>query len=390
MPRHIARGTSRKVRSAESPALAEFWDIRKGLNLGDLRRYLAKGGDPNVRGVTKVTPLMIAARAGQLPAIKLLLDAGADVNVSDYQSTTPLHKAAEAGAADAVKLLLAHGANPKARDTYGEMPLYKVPNEGRTGADRRVRIVELLVAAGAPIEATGNSVTTVLGRAAEWGDLPVVRALLARSANPNPKVRPLDLAVEYRYKEVERALIAAGAKPSGRPTRSEEMPRYEFVKGTSSKFWEIGKKGNSVTTTYGRIGAKGQSTIKKFASPKEADVAYVTLINEKIRKGYKLVAGDSGTDDEPEDDGKEWAAVLKLLEKHTKRLRQARGNDKKVRVAIAAYLKEGDELLRSPYELRDYFDISSPGMVGKAGFNKQERERAAKIFEHEGRRLFGN
>jgi predicted DNA-binding WGR domain protein len=69
------------------------------------------------------------------------------------------------------------------------------------------------------------------------------------------------------------------------------MPRYEFVEGTSSKFWEIALAGKSFTTTYGRIGADGQSTKKSFASPAAAAKEYEKLIGEKTRKGYKLVGG---------------------------------------------------------------------------------------------------
>lgn len=72
------------------------------------------------------------------------------------------------------------------------------------------------------------------------------------------------------------------------------MPRYEFVEGTSSKFWEIefldDDEGNGFTTTYGRIGAAGQSTTKKFGSPDAAVDGYSKLVGEKLKKGYKLVA----------------------------------------------------------------------------------------------------
>ena len=43
------------------------------------------------------------------------------------------------------------------------------------------------------------------------------------------------------------------------------MPRYEFVEGTSSKFWEIIQSGSEVTTRWGRIGTAGQSKTKSFA-----------------------------------------------------------------------------------------------------------------------------
>src|SRR6476620_1431197 len=69
------------------------------------------------------------------------------------------------------------------------------------------------------------------------------------------------------------------------------MPRYEFVEGSSSKFWEIALAGKSFTTTYGRIGAAGSSTRKSFASPAAAAKEYEKLIGEKVRKGYALVGG---------------------------------------------------------------------------------------------------
>jgi predicted DNA-binding WGR domain protein len=70
------------------------------------------------------------------------------------------------------------------------------------------------------------------------------------------------------------------------------MPRYELIEGKSSKFWEIALSGKSFTTTYGRIGAAGQSTKKKFASEAEASKQYAKLVAEKVGKGYKPV-GDA-------------------------------------------------------------------------------------------------
>ena len=54
------------------------------------------------------------------------------------------------------------------------------------------------------------------------------------------------------------------------------MPRYEFAEGGSNKFWEITLEGTSFKTTYGKIGAAGQTTVKSFKSEadakKEADM----------------------------------------------------------------------------------------------------------------------
>ena len=65
---------------------------------------------------------------------------------------------------------------------------------------------------------------------------------------------------------------------------------FEFVEGSSSKFWEVTAKDNAVTVRYGRIGTDGQTQTKSFgdtaASQKHAD----KLIAEKLKKGYSEVA----------------------------------------------------------------------------------------------------
>ncbi len=72
------------------------------------------------------------------------------------------------------------------------------------------------------------------------------------------------------------------------------MPRYEFKEGTSNKFWEITLDGSSFTTTYGKIGTDGQSTIKEWDSDDKAKKEYDKLIAEKVKKGYVLISGNGG------------------------------------------------------------------------------------------------
>ncbi len=71
------------------------------------------------------------------------------------------------------------------------------------------------------------------------------------------------------------------------------MPRYEFVEGSSNKFWEIVLEGTSFTTTYGRVGTDGQSSLKEYDSEEKAKKEYDKLVGEKTKKGYKLV-GNGG------------------------------------------------------------------------------------------------
>jgi predicted DNA-binding WGR domain protein len=76
------------------------------------------------------------------------------------------------------------------------------------------------------------------------------------------------------------------------------MPRYEYIEGNSSKFWEIELEGTSFTTTYGRIGTSGQTSLKEYDSEEKAKKESDKLIAEKVKKGYVLV-GATGPGVEP-------------------------------------------------------------------------------------------
>lgn len=70
-------------------------------------------------------------------------------------------------------------------------------------------------------------------------------------------------------------------------TGGSTMKRYfEFVEGTSSKFWEISMSGSEVTTRWGKIGTDGQSKTKPFKDEAAAKKEYDKLIAEKTGKGY--------------------------------------------------------------------------------------------------------
>jgi predicted DNA-binding WGR domain protein len=80
---------------------------------------------------------------------------------------------------------------------------------------------------------------------------------------------------------------------------------FEFVEGSSSKFWEVWVEGDELTTRWGRIGTAGQSKTKSFASAAKAQAERDKLIAEKRGKGYRETtagaaatdaAGDAGTD----------------------------------------------------------------------------------------------
>lgn len=71
-----------------------------------------------------ITPLMLAARAGNVETVRLLIEYGADVNAADYCGKTPLMYAATLGKGERMteitEILLENGAERTAVDNYGQ------------------------------------------------------------------------------------------------------------------------------------------------------------------------------------------------------------------------------------------------------------------------------
>jgi predicted DNA-binding WGR domain protein len=61
---------------------------------------------------------------------------------------------------------------------------------------------------------------------------------------------------------------------------------FEFVSGTSAKFWEVSVIGCNVSVCFGRIGTEGQTQTKALASADAAQRHADKLIAEKLKKGY--------------------------------------------------------------------------------------------------------
>ena len=81
---------------------------------------------------------------------------------------------------------------------------------------------------------------------------------------------------------------AAPANAAPKSAANVSDARYfEFVEGTSSKFWEISIDGCDVTVRYGRIGTDGQSKTKTFGDEDAAQSHADNLIEEKTEKGYE-------------------------------------------------------------------------------------------------------
>ena len=185
----------------------------------------------NVRATTRLgayTPLYLASQQGQAPIIQALIAAGADLHSGTPNGTSPLMVAAAAGDVAAVKVLVDHGADVNAADgVRAQTPLMYA------AASNRAAVIELLAAKGADLKATSkvSNLANLSREGLGFGGNPQVpgRAGAAPAARraPMPGVdrnyslnelivahgglTPLLYAVRQGFHESTAALLKAGA-----------------------------------------------------------------------------------------------------------------------------------------------------------------------------------
>jgi len=142
------------------------------------RILIEHGARVNAQADDGSTPLMWAARKGELEIVRLLLSKGASVNVVDHRGRGALSYAAEArGDADTARALAAGGAPLDARDESGETPLIKACRRKRPG------VALALLDLGAKVNVQDHQGQTALMVAASFGNGQTIEALLARGAD---------------------------------------------------------------------------------------------------------------------------------------------------------------------------------------------------------------
>jgi ankyrin repeat protein len=174
------------------------------------------GANVNAKNNYGVTPLALAAKQANPAIIDQLMKAGADPNdpINFVNAAeTPLMHAARAGNVEAVGLLLMAGAKVNAREDWnGQTALMWAAAEAH-GA-----VVEALIEGGADIRQPSNAGTTPLIFAVRKGDMRSVKALLAAGADVNEKrpdlATPLLVAIINGHEDLVDLLLEKGANPN--------------------------------------------------------------------------------------------------------------------------------------------------------------------------------
>jgi ankyrin repeat protein len=167
-------------------------------------RLIERGADIHARSNGGFTPLLFAARVGDLESAKLLIAAGADVNDKTRDETSALVVAAVRGHAALAIQLLEHGADPDA-SAPGYTALHWASGSweteltGPNGIDAR-NDEEWRSLAGVPA-----------------AKVELIKALLARGADPNAKLAKAPPRAGYTQLPIEHRVVGvnpyAGATP---------------------------------------------------------------------------------------------------------------------------------------------------------------------------------
>ena len=170
-------------------------------DLASARMLLAAGADPNDTAPAGTSVLVVATHSGHGALAAALLDAGADANASGA-GYTPLHAAVLRGDESLVRALLAHGADPD------------VPLERGTRYARQGKLFSL---------DTAWTGATPFFLAAKFGEGGIMRRLAESGANPHAAlhggVTPLMAAA---------GMLTRGFGRAGKDRRGREMDSAEM------------------------------------------------------------------------------------------------------------------------------------------------------------------
>lgn len=179
---------------------------------------LAAWANSNARGRRLRTPLHCAAAGGHAPAVRRLLRAGANPSLEDADGATALALAATQGHVDAFSTLLNKGATASARDKRGYTPAVRAASHGHGEV-----VVTLLQSGGVDpdeSDAQGHPLIVHAARGKHWD---VVRLLMqngaSSTASKSPEESALALATKDGQIDIVREILQQGASAEAAQVR---------------------------------------------------------------------------------------------------------------------------------------------------------------------------
>lgn len=206
--------------------------VRRGAPLEVFVRYSGYDG---------VSPLYIAAQAGQIEMMQLLIELGADVRFtrSGLWPDTPLHAAAAAGQVEAVAFLLAQKAAVDTPGYAGRTPLHEAVEKGTKA------VVELLIASGADVNKLSEQNHLPIELALRRKDPGILQALVNGGADMDIELA-LHRALEREDAASAKILIQSGADISLKDAEGRQPLHVAASEGMTEAVELLLKAGASV------------------------------------------------------------------------------------------------------------------------------------------------
>jgi ankyrin repeat protein len=244
------------------------------------------------------TAFLFTAREGDIESAKVMLESGVDIDQTDIDGTNALVVSIMNKKYTFAKFLLDRGANPNLADVKGRAALYAaidIRNEDYSALPSRkeddplpsLEIVKALLARGANPNAqltknlpgrsgmdsgdtTLDEGTTPLMRAARAGDAPVMRALLEKGADP-----------KLATKEGNTALMfAAGVGYRDKNTRGSEAEALEALKVALDTGLDLNQANPRGETALHGAALRGADSIVQFL------VDHGAQLDSKTKQGF--------------------------------------------------------------------------------------------------------
>ncbi|XP_071792271.1 protein phosphatase 1 regulatory subunit 12A-like isoform X10 [Asterias amurensis] len=247
----------------------------------DVKKMLAKGADINYANVDGLTALHQAVIDEKLEMVEFLVENGADIEAQDNEGWTALHAAASCGFMDIAQFLIDNRGNVAAVNNEGEIPLdlaeeedmeeflqeviekkgldvenarneeeqrmltdanqwlntknikeRKHPKSGATSlhvaaAKGYIKVMSILIQAGANVDSVDNDGWTSLHAASHWGQKEAVEILVENMCEMSHKNKLGQTAFDLADDEMLRWLEELKKKQASMKKEEKHTPRIE-------------------------------------------------------------------------------------------------------------------------------------------------------------------
>lgn len=249
--------------------------------------------------------LVDAAKNQNWPLVRSLLKQKIDVNTPQPDGATALHWAVYWDDAGAIDVLIAAGAKVNATNEFGATPLWIASTEGRA------RTIERLLKAGADVGAALQTGETPLMTASRVGNVESVKLLLASGADVNARERSRDQtalmwAVSEQHADVVQVLLEHGADSGARSGVRRMLVNagadgLQRLTGDYADFTDEAQGGFTPLLFAARVGdlTSARLLVEKGARVNDEAPAGASALHIAILSGQSQVATfllDSGAD----------------------------------------------------------------------------------------------